>query len=79
VRALVEAGNVLTNGGTTDTGVAVDVEVVTKGDDDLLDLLGELTGGSKDKSLGLLDGGVNLESRSALLIGIPLENLRAGG
>lgn len=66
VGALVELGNVLTDGGSTNTGVAVDVEVVTKGDDDLLDLLGELTGGGEDKSLGLLDGGVNLAIVSLL-------------
>jgi hypothetical protein len=60
VGALVELGNVLTDGSATNTGVAVNVEVVAKGDDDLLDLLGELTGGSKDKGLGLLDRGVDL-------------------
>lgn len=66
--ALVELGNVLSNGGTTDTGVAVDVEVVTEGDDDLLDLLGELTGGGEDKSLGLLDGGVDLSVSPRVLV-----------
>lgn len=60
VGALSELGNVLTDSGTTNTCVAVDVEVVTKGNNDLLDLLGELTGGSKDESLGLLDRGVDL-------------------
>jgi hypothetical protein len=60
VRALVEAGHVLADGGTTDTGVAVDVEVVAEGDDDLLDLLGELTSGGEDERLGLLDRGVDL-------------------
>jgi hypothetical protein len=59
--ALVELGNVLTDGGTTDTSVAVDVKVVTKSDNDLLDLLSELTGGGQDKSLGLLDVRVDLQ------------------
>lgn len=60
VGTLVKPGNVLSNGGTTDTGVAVDVEVVTKSDNDLLNLLSELSGGSKDKSLSLLNSGVDL-------------------
>jgi hypothetical protein len=62
VGAVVELGHVLSDGGTTDTSVAVDVQVVSKGDNDLLDLLSELTGGSKDQSLGLLDRGVDLKS-----------------
>jgi hypothetical protein len=60
VGPLVELGNVLADSGTADTGMAVDVEVVAEGNDDLLDLLGELTGGGEDERLGLLDRGVNL-------------------
>ena len=56
---LAELGHVLTDVGTTNAGVAVDVHVVTESDDDLLDLLGKLTGGSKDEGLDSLDGGVN--------------------
>lgn len=60
VDTLLELGHVLTDVGTTDTCVAFDVHVVTEGDDDLLDLLRELTSGSKNQSLGPPDSGVNL-------------------
>lgn len=60
VRTLVKPGDVLSDGGTTDTSVAVDVEVVTESDNDLLNLLSKLSGGSKDKSLSLLNSGVDL-------------------
>jgi hypothetical protein len=40
--------------------VALDVHEVADGDNDLLDLLGKLTGGSKDERLALLDVGVDL-------------------
>jgi hypothetical protein len=40
--------------------VAVDVHEVTDGDDDLLDLLSQLTGGSDDQSLAGLEVGVDL-------------------
>jgi hypothetical protein len=59
-----ESVHVLADVGTTDTGVAVEGHEVTDGDDDLLDLLGQLTGGSEDESLASLDLGVDLlESR----------------
>lgn len=40
--------------------MALNVHEVTDGDDDLLDLLGQFTGGGEDKSLALLDVGVKL-------------------
>jgi hypothetical protein len=40
--------------------VARDVHEVTDGNNDLLDLLGELTGGGEDKRLAGLDVGVDL-------------------
>jgi hypothetical protein len=40
--------------------VTVDVEVISQSDDDLLDLLGELSGRGEDQSLGLFLGGVDL-------------------
>lgn len=58
--AVLESLHVLTNAGTTDTGVALNVHEVTDGDDDLLDLLSQLTSGGEDESLALLDAGVNL-------------------
>lgn len=58
--AVLEGLHVLTDVGSTDTGMAVDVHEVTNGDDDLLDLLGQLTGGSEDKGLASLEVGVDL-------------------
>lgn len=52
--------HVVTDGGTANAGVAGDVHEVTDGDDDLLDLLGQLAGGGEDESLAGLDGGVDL-------------------
>jgi hypothetical protein len=40
--------------------VALNVHEVTDGDNDLLDLLGQLTGWGKDEGLALLDVGVKL-------------------
>lgn len=57
----LELGNVLLDGGTTDASVAVNVHVVTEGDNDLLDLLGELSGGGENQRLGLSKGDVNLK------------------
>jgi hypothetical protein len=58
--AVLESLHVIANAGATNAGVALDVHEVTNGDDDLLDLLGQLTGGSKNESLAGLDGGVDL-------------------
>lgn len=60
VRSLSELGHVLSDVDSSDTGVTVDRHVVSEGDDDLLDLLGELSSRSKNQSLGRLDGGVDL-------------------
>jgi hypothetical protein len=57
---ILESLHVITDRGTANTGVALDVHEVTDGNNDLLDLLSKLTGGSKDKSLALLDVGVDL-------------------
>ena len=61
VGAFLELGHVLADGGAADTGMALDVEVVAEGNDDLLDLLSELTGGRENERLGLLDCGVDLK------------------
>jgi hypothetical protein len=64
VDTLLELGHSLANGSSTDGSEALDVHVVSEGDENLLDLLGELTGGGEDESLGLLDGNVDgLEDR----------------
>lgn len=78
--AVLESLHVLTDVGSTDTGMAVDVHEVTDGDDDLLDLLGQLTGGSEDKGLASLEVGVDLlqgrdgESSSLSSTGLGLGN-----
>lgn len=61
LRTLTESVHVLTDTGTTDTGMAGDVlHEVTDGDDDLLDLLGQLTGRSDNQGLASLEVGVDL-------------------
>lgn len=64
LRAVLESLHVLTDVGTTNTGVTLDAHEVTDGDDDLLDLLGQLASGSEDESLAGLEVGIDLlESR----------------
>lgn len=58
--AVLEGLHVITNAGTTNAGVALDVHEVTNGDNDLLDLLSKLTSGSQNKGLALLQLGVDL-------------------
>lgn len=60
VRTILESLHVITNAGTTNAGVALNVHEVSDSNDDLLDLLSQLTGWGKDQSLALLDGGVEL-------------------
>lgn len=58
--AVLEGLHVIANTGSTNAGVALDVHEVADGDNDLLDLLGQLAGGSKDQGLALLHTGVDL-------------------
>lgn len=58
--AVLESLHVITHAGAADAGVALKVHEVADGDDDLLDLLGQLTGGSEDESLALLNIRVDL-------------------
>lgn len=60
LRTVLKSLHVITDAGTANAGVALNVHEVTDGDNDLLDLLGKLTGRSKDESLALLDSGVDL-------------------
>lgn len=57
---ITESGHVLADVGTTDTGVALNAHEVTNGNNDLLDLLSQLTGGSENQSLARLEVGVDL-------------------
>lgn len=52
--------DVVTNGGATNASVGIDVHEVADGDDNLLDLLGQLTGGGKNESLALLELGIDV-------------------
>lgn len=58
--AITESGHVLTDVGTTNAGMALNAHEVTDGDNNLLDLLSQLTGGSKDERLARLQVGVDL-------------------
>lgn len=60
VGTLLKSLHVVTNVGTTNAGVALNVHEVTDGDDNLLNLLSQLTGGSKDEGLASLHIGVEL-------------------
>jgi hypothetical protein len=52
--------HVLTDAGAADAGMAINVHVVTNGNDNLLDLLGKFTSGSQDEGLALLEVLVDL-------------------
>ena len=60
VNTLLQLAHVLTDVGSTDTGVAFNVHVVTESDDDLLDLLSKLTGRCEDEGLSPFDREVEL-------------------
>jgi hypothetical protein len=60
LRAILKGLHVLTDIGTTDAGMALNVHEVTDGDNDLLNLLRKFSGGGEDKSLAGLELGVDL-------------------
>lgn len=60
LHTLLEGTNVVTDGGTTDTCVDLNVHVVAEGQDDLLNLLRQLAGGSQDEGLTVIELGVDL-------------------
>ena len=57
---ILQSLHVLTNVGTTDAGVALNVHEVTDGNDDFLDLLSKFSGRGKNESLAGLEVGVDL-------------------
>ena len=65
VNALLELGHVLTNIGATNTSMTFNTHIVAKRNDDLLDLLSQLTSGSKNEGLGPFDRHVQLVLLSA--------------
>lgn len=60
LRAVLQSLHVVTNAGTANAGMALNVHEVTNSNDDLLDLLSQLTSRSEDQSLALLQVGVDL-------------------
>ncbi len=60
LRALLKRLHIITDAGTTNAGMALNVHEVSDSDHDLLDLLGQLTGRGENQSLALLDVGVKL-------------------
>lgn len=67
LNTLLELGHVFTDIGTTDAGVALNVHVVTKSDDDFLDLLSKLTGGRKNERLSTLNRHVQLQPPQTII------------
>jgi len=57
---ILKSLHVITNTGTTNACVALNVHEVTNGNDDLLNLLSQLTSWGKDQGLALLDVWVQL-------------------
>jgi len=49
---ILQAVQIVTDGGTTDASMAADLQVITEGEGDLLDLKGQLTGRGQDQGLG---------------------------
>lgn len=60
VGAITESGHILADVGTTNAGMALNAHEVTNSDNDLLDLLSQLTSGSKDEVLARAQVGVDL-------------------
>lgn len=60
LRTLLERLHIITDAGTTNAGMALNVHEISDGNHDLLDLLGQLTGRGENQSLALLDAGVKL-------------------
>lgn len=60
LRAVLESLHIIANAGSTNAGVAFYVHEVANSNNDLLNLLCQLTGWSEDKSLALVHGRVDL-------------------
>ena len=58
--AILESFHVLSDTSTTNTSMALDIHKISNCNNDLLDLLGELSGGCEDQGLALLDVGFDL-------------------
>jgi len=60
VNAFLKDPNVLTDNGASNTSMTLDVQEVSEGNNDFLDLLREFAGWCQDQSLTLFDGMVDL-------------------
>jgi len=60
VGSLLKSLHVIANAGPTNAGMAFNVHEITNGDDNLLDLLGQLTSRGEDEGLAGLDVGIKL-------------------
>jgi hypothetical protein len=60
LRAILKGLHVLADAGTANASMALNVHEVADGNHDLLNLLGQLTGGGENESLALLQVGVDL-------------------
>lgn len=58
--AVLKSLHVITNAGAANAGVALNVHEVADGNNDLLNLLGQLTSGGENQGLALLQVGVDL-------------------
>ena len=58
--SLLQCADIIADGGTTDTRMHLDVHVIPQGQNDLLNLLGQLTGRSQDERLAVTLLRVNL-------------------
>jgi hypothetical protein len=79
LRSLLQRLHVVTDAGTSNAGMALDVHEVANSDNHLLDLLSQLTGGGKNQGLALLDIGVDLlENRDGESGGLASTGLSLG-
>lgn len=60
MNTILENLHVVTDNGSTNAGMALDVHEVANGDNDLLNLLSKLTGRGENESLALLEAQVDL-------------------
>lgn len=57
--SVFELLDVLADTGSTDTGVALDVHVISQGEDDVLNLNSQFSGGRENESLAFSDGRID--------------------
>ena len=76
LRTLLKSLHVITNTSTTNACVALNIHEISNGNNDLLNLLGKLTGWCENEGLALLDVGVELlEDRNGESCGLSCTGL----